>query len=103
MSDGSLGLGVRVNNLVLELKEKNIYNPDYTDYYQIPSDRSVWLTSTSADGKRTVEKKYSITKDTEGISVTPKIEWKKFTSINSPNGGIGGMYFYNFTVNIGTD
>ena len=33
ISDGSLGIGSKVTNLLLELKEENIFNPNYTLYY----------------------------------------------------------------------
>ena len=32
-SDGTLTIGETVTNLVPELSEKNLYNPNYTDYY----------------------------------------------------------------------
>lgn len=33
ISDGSLGIGSKVTNLLLEINENNVYNPDYADYY----------------------------------------------------------------------
>jgi hypothetical protein len=33
ISDGSLGVGSKVTNLLLELKEENIFNPNYAEYY----------------------------------------------------------------------
>ena len=32
-SDGSLGVGSVVKNLLPELRQENIYNPNYTEYY----------------------------------------------------------------------
>lgn len=41
-SDGSLEVGVSVNNLAPELNDKNVHNPNYVEFYGSKDPSKVW-------------------------------------------------------------
>lgn len=71
-SDGTLEVGVSVNNLVPELNDKNVYNPNYTEFYGSKDPSKVW--SCPLNGATNQVYEYNIS-DTSKISNVTESSW----------------------------
>lgn len=83
-SDGTLEVGVSVNNLAPELNDKNVHNPNYVEFYGSKDPSKVW--SCPLNGATNQVYEYKITDMTNVSSVTESV-WLQ-TSVTGKTGTI---------------
>lgn len=104
-SDGSLEVGISVNNLAPELNDKNVHNPNYVEFYGSKDPSKVWSCPLNGATNQVYEYKLldmsKISSVTESSWLQISITGKTGTIAMSPGNGegpnVGKKFFASFS------